>query len=138
MDAILTVLHLYSASYNPTWSSNLAGWMLPPTIMFALLELLSMQQKRAFKKKPKNNGKILDTGLWGIVRNPNYIVSHAWRFTQGVALFGWPGLLFGWGMLKDAIDNQIPGVEWYMQRKYGEKYDAYKAKVPYRLIPGIY
>lgn len=138
MDAVLNLLHLYTASRNPTWSSGLAGWMLPPTVLCALVEIWTMQQKRAFKKDPKNNGKILDAGLWGVVRNPNYIFSHMWRFTQGVALFGWPGLLFGWGMLKDAIDNQIPGVEWYMQKKYGEKYDAYKKRVPYRLIPGIY
>lgn len=37
-----------------------------------LFESIGDWQLRSFKKDPSNKGKVLDTGLWGLTRHPNY------------------------------------------------------------------
>ncbi|NQV50792.1 MAG: DUF1295 domain-containing protein [Candidatus Marinimicrobia bacterium] len=37
-----------------------------------LFEAIGDWQLHAFKKKKENKGKVLDTGLWGLTRHPNY------------------------------------------------------------------
>jgi steroid 5-alpha reductase family enzyme len=37
-----------------------------------LIETLSEESRKHFKANPANKGKINDTGLWSVVRHPNY------------------------------------------------------------------
>jgi len=37
-----------------------------------LIETVAEESRKQFKANPSNKGKIYDTGLWSIVRHPNY------------------------------------------------------------------
>ena len=36
------------------------------------IEILADHQKTQFRNNPENKGKFITTGLWGVVRHPNY------------------------------------------------------------------
>jgi len=48
-----------------------------------LVEAIGDWQLRSFKKDPSNKGKVLNTGLWGLTRHPNYFGEALlwWGFT---------------------------------------------------------
>ena len=65
-------------------SLNLLDWI--GLILFTLgfvFETVGDWQLRSFKKDPDNKGKVLNTGLWGLTRHPNYFGEALlwWGFT---------------------------------------------------------
>lgn len=80
----LSAAHALACSPRPT----VLGWKQWAGIaMFAtglLIETLAESSRKRFKKDPKNKGKIDDTGLWSIVRHPNYMGYTLWR--SGITL----------------------------------------------------
>lgn len=95
-NTVSAVHAITSASNAPTLANitgfgsfiDALGWKQWTGIgMFAiglLMETLSEESRKAFKKDPKNKGKIDDTGLWSLVRHPNYTGYTLWR--SGVTL----------------------------------------------------
>lgn len=57
-------------------------------------ELIADSQLAAFKKDPKNKGKVCDTGLWAYSRHPNYFFE--WLTWMGYFVFA---LASPWGIL---------------------------------------
>jgi steroid 5-alpha reductase family enzyme len=53
-------------------------------IVGMLIETLAEESRKRFKAVPSNKGKIDDTGLWSVVRHPNYAGYTLWR--SGVML----------------------------------------------------
>jgi len=103
-----------------------------------LIETLSEESRKHFKADPANKGKIDDTGLWSVVRHPNYAGYTMWR--SGVTLAtGSVGSVIGFGIFQIAIFlfQSIPALSGHMSQRYGEQWAAYEKRVPYKLIPGI-
>lgn len=55
------------ASFHPLVAIGAVMWGVGMTV-----ELVADHQKTQFRSNPENNGKFITTGLWGVVRHPNY------------------------------------------------------------------
>ncbi|KIM88145.1 hypothetical protein PILCRDRAFT_814057 [Piloderma croceum F 1598] len=103
-----------------------------------LIETLAEESRKRFKNNPSNKGKIDDTGLWSIVRHPNYAGFTLWRSGASLAT---GSLGYSIGMYIFIISlfvfQAIPGLSGHMSQHYGEQWISYKKRVPYRLFPGI-
>ncbi|KAJ7452104.1 hypothetical protein B0H11DRAFT_2074311 [Mycena galericulata] len=104
-----------------------------------LMELVSEESRKKFKKDPKNKGKIDDTGLWGFVRHPNYLGYTLWR--AGITLV--TGSLTATAILTAFqliafYTAGVPGLTNWMSTKYDQQWTDYTKRVPYAVIPGIW
>ncbi|MEX2279151.1 MAG: DUF1295 domain-containing protein [Acidimicrobiia bacterium] len=94
-------------------------------------ETIGDLQLAAFKRDPKNQGQVLDTGLWRYTRHPNYfgdfcvwwglyliaVASGAWWAVVGPAVM--TALLIrysGAGLLEKSIGKRRPGYDEYVRR----------------------
>ncbi|WP_229236228.1 DUF1295 domain-containing protein [Emticicia sp. TH156] len=72
------LLWVMSTLFAPAMSSNFTSLKLTDYLGLAvwsvgfLFESIGDWQLATFKKKPENKGKVLQTGLWGLTRHPNY------------------------------------------------------------------
>ncbi|KAL7966845.1 hypothetical protein HDV63DRAFT_384114 [Trichoderma sp. SZMC 28014] len=103
------------------------------------VELLSELQRTAFKKDPANQGKPCSGGLFSLATHINYGAYTVWRafyaFTSGGSLWGFAvGLFFFY----DFAHRGVPVLDEYLSQRYGSQWTTIKARVPYKLIPGIY
>ncbi|KAJ7161002.1 hypothetical protein C8R46DRAFT_955958 [Mycena filopes] len=102
------------------------------------VETIAEESRKRFKKDPKNKGKIDDTGLWSVVRHPNYLGYTLWRagitLTTG-SLFATAGLTVF--QLLGFTSTSIPGISSYMSNKYGKQWTDYTRRVPSAIIPGV-
>ena len=104
-----------------------------------VLELVADRQLATFRRRsnPQPND-ILDTGLWGVIRHPNYLgeMCFWWVAFTGLGA-GAPiwTVLGATGMMVMFWFASIPMKEVRMQKK-GEAFDNYCARVP-MLIPFI-
>ena len=119
---------------------GLAVWLIG-----FLIEVVADNQKRQFKKDPKNKGRFIQTGLWARSRHPNYfgeillwigvfiVAAPVLQGWQWVAIIS-PLFVF---LLLTKISG-IPGLEAKAKKKWGGEadYEAYKASTPV-LIPRL-
>ena len=91
------------------------------TAMYVLglgIEWLSEQQRHAWKKNPKNKGKVYGGGLWSLSRHVNYFGYTLWRAGYALAGGGWV-----WAGVTAAlfstqfIMSTIPDHQQYMEEK---------------------
>ena len=87
----------------------------------------------------RHTSLLLASGWWGIVRHPNYLgdlmIATAMGLTCGVShLLPWSYPIFLAGLLVRRLLRD----ERRCRDKYGPAWDAYRALVPYRLIPWIW
>ena len=99
-------------------------------------EALADRQMAAFRRDPRNRGRVADSGLWGWSRHPNY-------FFEWLVWLAWPAMAFdpaapaSWLTLPAAwmmwwLLNHVSGVpmlEAEMLRSRPEAYRAYQARV---------
>lgn len=159
MNAVDALLFLYpgasSALSRPLLGDLVPGegswWAALPlvTVLGAALfvgglgvELASEVQRAMFKRgSRKGEAAVMPcrTGLWGVVRHPNYAGYAAWRCGMGLAAFGWTG-----GALMLAIQAQhfvrtsVPLLEGYCAERYGEQWTMYQRDVKWSLLPGVW
>jgi steroid 5-alpha reductase family enzyme len=108
------------------------------------LEATADAQKSRFRKDPANEGRWIESGLWGWSRHPNYLGEIL--LWTGVSLsaastmrgWTWLGLvspLFVFGLL--ARGSGVPLLEERADARWGgdPDYEAYKERVPV-LVPG--
>ncbi|KAF8192671.1 hypothetical protein K438DRAFT_1934965 [Mycena galopus ATCC 62051] len=141
----LVAVHALTSSPYPILGSftDCIGWkQWTGVALFAIgisMEFIAEESRKRFKKDPKNIGKIDDTGLWSVVRHPNYLGYSLWRtgitLTTGslVATAVLTGL-----QLASFYSNSIPALSSYMSTKYGYQWEAYTKRVPSAMIPGIW
>jgi protein-S-isoprenylcysteine O-methyltransferase Ste14 len=105
------------------------------------LEWAAECQRRIFKNKSENKGKLCTTGLWSWVRHPNFggcIVergSLALMSSGVVAALTFGGFMFNvLGGPRGADKN----LDVYCGQKYGEQWAKYKKDVRYKFWPGIF
>ncbi|KAM0328045.1 hypothetical protein ACHAQA_005446 [Verticillium albo-atrum] len=129
---------------NPP-TATLAGLPLPLLVGSALfvvgitLETVSEYQRKVFKDKPENKGKVMKTGLWRLARHINYGGYALWRAGYCMAASGWVGGL-AMGLLQsfDFVSRAVPVIDDYCGGRYGEQWTQFKKEVPYVILPGIY
>lgn len=107
------------------------------------IEVIADLQKSRFKQDPTNDGQFIRTGLWSIVRHPNYLGEIL--LWSGVLVAAAPALRgWQWVALLSPVFvvllltrvSGIPLLEAKAEKKWGEdpEYRAYVARTP-RLIP---
>ncbi|KAJ7854934.1 hypothetical protein B0H14DRAFT_2508099 [Mycena olivaceomarginata] len=140
----LIATHALTASPYPILGSftDCIGWkQWAGLALFGVgivMEMVAEEGRRAFKRDARNRGKIDDTGLWSVVRHPNYLGYTLWR--AGITLT--TGSLPATALLTTLqlwafYTRSIPGIGGYMSAKYGPEWTDYKRRVPYALIPGV-
>lgn len=103
------------------------------------VETISEIQRKTFKDDPANKGKICNTGLWSVVRHPNYFGYELWRTGFALAGGGWPlgACIAAWHAF-NFVKSSIVSLDAYMGKRYDEQWKKYKKDVPYRFFPGIF
>jgi len=103
------------------------------------VEITSEIQRKAFKDKAENKGKICTTGLWAWARHINYGGYTLWRTGYGLAAGGWPAamVVLAWHAYQFAAAS-VPLLNDYMVKKYPEQWGKYQRDVKWVLIPGVY
>lgn len=107
------------------------------------IEVIADWQKSRFKQQPQHSGQFIRSGLWSVVRHPNYLGEIL--LWIGVFIAAAPSLL-GWQwvavlspvfvvILLTKVSG-IPLLEAKAERKWGEdpEYQAYVSRTP-RLVP---
>ena len=101
-------------------------------------ESLADRQMRLFKADPANRGRVMDRGLWGWSRHPNYLFEWlAWlaypviaidlsgAYTQGWLTLAAPAFMY---VLLTRLTG-VPALESAMLRSKGQAYAEYQARV---------
>lgn len=94
-------------------------------------------QRKAFKARPENRGKLYRGGLFALSRHPNYFGDTLWGI-------GWALVTHSaWSIIIVAIEvggfvgSQIPGLDRYLEGHYGDDYRAWARRTK-RFIPFVY
>lgn len=146
-------VHLMQAVIIWLWSAPIAfvlsapeprpTYLLIPAVLVWLtgfgLQVAADHQLAAFKRNPANRGGLLDTGVWSIVRHPNYLGEMLMWLSWWVFALAHP---FGWVMIWAPLFNGFfmgfvsaaPFKEAHMARTRPEAWAAYCARTP-RLFP---
>lgn len=147
--SLLFVAAATSASLSTSLSVPLLGTStrlpLPVAVGTALylvgmiLEAGSEGQRKWFKDKPENAGKICTEGLWSWARHINYGGYTLWRAGYALASGSWiAGLAVGAVQALHFVRIGMGNLDYYMSNHYGQQWARYKQKVQWSLIPGIY
>ena len=100
-------------------------------------EVVSEEQRSAFKRDPHNKGKPYTKGLNSIVQHPNYLGYTLWR--TGLTLATGSLVPAGVAFLFNAntfLNFSIPELQGHNLRKYGEEYRKYTQRTK-KLFPFI-
>tara|TARA_Y100000590_G_scaffold108722_4_gene123725 strand:- start:16943 stop:17797 length:855 start_codon:yes stop_codon:yes gene_type:complete len=109
------------------------------------MEVTADEQKRRFRKNPRNKGQFINSGLWSISRHPNYLGEIL--IWLGMAVISFP-VLTGWQYITlisplfvFLLLTRVSGInllEASSDKKWGDlkSYQEYKEKTPV-LIPFI-
>jgi len=111
------------------------------TALFAVglgLQVVSELQRRTFKKKPENRGKLYTGGLFRFSRHINHLGFVLWQAGYATATASW-----AWGLFTTVLSaynvaaRAIPPLEKYCSEKYGEQWQQYKSQTPCSLVPYV-
>ncbi|EFQ33236.1 hypothetical protein CGRA01v4_08702 [Colletotrichum graminicola] len=103
------------------------------------LETASEWQRKQFKDRPENKGKVIKSGLWSWARHINYGGYAMWRAGYCMAASGFiGGTIMGVWQAVDFLTRGVPALNEYCSKRYGEQWTQFKKEVPWVLIPGIY
>ncbi|EHY61325.1 hypothetical protein HRR83_009022 [Exophiala dermatitidis] len=104
-----------------------------------LTETVGEIQRKRFKDRPENEGKIYRGGIFSVVRHASYLGYSLWRGGYAMACGGplWGAAVMSF-FLWDFANRAIPILDEYMANKYGEQWMKMKRDVPYALIPGVW
>ncbi|KAF1813506.1 hypothetical protein P152DRAFT_457870 [Eremomyces bilateralis CBS 781.70] len=134
-----------TSSINSTW--RIPRIDLPASIVIGfagfllgtLFETGSDHQRKVFKDKPENQGKVCTVGFWKYARHINYGGYVLWRSAYVLAATGWIGALATAAVHGSDLGTRgVATMDEYMSFRYGEQWRQYKAKVTYKLFPGVY
>lgn len=103
------------------------------------VEIVAEVQRKVFKDKAENKGKICTTGLWAWARHINYGGYTLWRTGYGLAAGGWPAgmAVLAWHAYQ-FVAASVPLLNDYMVKKYPGQWEKYQRDVKWVLIPGVY
>ncbi|WYZ46363.1 hypothetical protein EsH8_IX_000588 [Colletotrichum jinshuiense] len=103
------------------------------------LETASEWQRKRFKDKPENKGKVMRGGLWSWARHINYGGYALWRAGYCMAASGFiGGTIMGVWQAFDFLTRGVPALNDYCSTRYGEQWVQFKREVKWIFLPGIY
>jgi protein-S-isoprenylcysteine O-methyltransferase Ste14 len=127
------------APINPFWRPELLYTGSVVHVFAVGMELGAELQRKTFKDDARNRGKLCTTGLWGVVRHPNFACNVVYGAAYGVAAGGWLFGMLPLGMyLGNFVGNAIPPKEKYLGGRYGKQWERYVGVVRWVLCPGVY
>jgi len=108
-------------------------------VVGALTETLSELQRKAWKSRSVNKGKVFTEGLFSLARHINYLGEVFWY--TGMALLTTGNPLVAIGIFVMLAGNflavAIPELAGHMEIKYKAQWTDYKNKTPKALIPFV-
>ena len=141
--------------FSPAWTNV---WLIGTTALFLFgwgISRGANLQKYTFKRWPERKflglmepryieageRRILCSGLWGVARHFNYM-GEGFLAVSIALVFGYPGNPWAWTYFAFIVSmfvwRQIVD-DRQCAEKYGpEKWAEYRARVKYRIVPGIY
>lgn len=126
----------------PGSRSRLSLPVVVGTIMYVvgmILETGSEMQRKTFKSKPENKGKLCREGMWSWARHINYGGYTLWRGGFALAAGGWvAGGLFATLQAWNFTQQGMVSLDYYMSRRYKDQWGRYKEDVAWKLLPGIF
>jgi protein-S-isoprenylcysteine O-methyltransferase len=130
----------------------LAPWRWPEPVRIALAVLgvpvavagavLAVRAARSLGRsltpfpRPAPSGTLVDAGAYRRVRHPIY--AGGLLFCAGWSLFAGPVALALTACLAVLWSLKARVEEAHLARRYGDAWDDYARRVPYRLVPGVY
>ncbi|KAI4526425.1 hypothetical protein K523DRAFT_271620, partial [Schizophyllum commune Tattone D] len=139
---------LAQAASNAASSNSIVGWAaslgwqqwtgLNLFLSGIAIEMLSEELRKKFKSDPRNKGKVDGTGLFGVVRHPNYLGYTLWRTGASLATGSIPAAVISLLWQVASFAGSIPDLTQYMANRYGQQWTEYTKRVPYKIIPGLY
>lgn len=112
------------------------------TVMYIcgmILETGSEMQRKSFKSKPENKGKLCREGMWAWARHINYGGYTLWRGGYALAAGGWvAGGLMASLQAWQFTQSGMISLDYYMSRRYKDQWGRYKEDVTWRLLPGVF
>jgi steroid 5-alpha reductase family enzyme len=139
LDVLHAIIFVYTAARNPTWSGDVVRWTPPVFLLGIILHVVADHSKYLFRRDRRNDGKVFSSGVWRLVRHPNYLGFTIWRVAFATAAGGWAfGALLLAGFMYLFADTAVPVCEEYMAKKYGIEWRKVTEKVRWRMIPGLW
>lgn len=137
---LLLVACVLLAARNPAPGLTLQDGLGVLVLIVAVIgEGAADETLRRFKADPDNKGKLCDVGLWSWSRHPNYFfewlvwcayplfaINLSGAYPQGWFALAGPAFMV-WLLI--AVSG-IPPLEAHMARRYGARFEAYRARVP--------
>lgn len=134
----------------PLWAAagilvlNMAGYVIFRSSNLQKHRFRSNPERLIWGKKPdfiqtQRGTKLLTSGWWGVARHSNYLgdlmMGMAWCLTCGssrVLCFFYFIYFIILLLHRERRDNE------HCARKYGSDWEQYEARVPWRILPGVY
>lgn len=148
------LLEVASTKYIFDYGITLSRWQLIPTVILFVIGFLfshaSNSQKHLFRLNPyhpkvshleslptSQGRKLLVSGYWGTVRNPNYLGDIMIQLSFGLFVYNAiPVLIYVLDIL--LLFDRASRVGQKCQQKYGSAWERYCQRVKYSLIPKVY
>lgn len=166
LNTLNTILSVWAVTSPAQPSSSLREALQNPIIACAvgaysigiLTEMISELQRTWFKRNPAGKGKPYAGGLFSLARHINYGGYTVWRGAYALLSGGYTwGLVVFSFFFYDFASRGVPVLDKYLSERvtinarrvkisytslteaqYDDQWKAIKARVPYRLIPGVY
>ena len=94
-------------------------------------------QRKHFKAKPENKGRLYTEGLFGLVRHPNYFGDVLWALGWAVVAHNIWAFAIPMVAAAGFVFKFIPELSAYLADRYGEQYEDWAQRTK-RLIPFVY
>lgn len=124
------------------WHSNVLGLvqLAVAVVLYtfgSLCNTVGEAQRKVFKAKPSNKGKLMTCGVWAWTMHPNYfgdvLLFSGWALASGCWWCWWVPLV----MLLGFVFWHIPGLDEYLAQHYPDEFPAYSSSTA-KLIPCLY
>lgn len=102
-----------------------------------LIAIRTLGKQFTYKVSIVDDHRIVDTGIYGLVRHPSYLGTLVCLLGLGLALENWLSLLIVFVLPLIAISYRISVEEQVLLIHFGKEYGDYSKRTK-RLIPGIY
>ena len=111
------------------------------TIGAIVLETVADRQLIRFRREGSGKGEVLDSGIWAVVRHPNYLGEilfwwGLWIFSTAAAPFNWWVLIGPVTMTALFVFVSVPLMDRHLEERY-PAYREHRESTP-ALIPGIF
>ncbi len=122
---------------NPKPVGTLAVLSIGLYLLGSFLNTYSELQRKRFKDRPENQGRLFVGGLFSRIRHVNYLGDSLWALGWAILTGSIWALIIPILLTTGFIFYFIPTLSIHLQSKYGEPYEQW-VKRSWALIPFIY